>query len=90
MCFVRTPLWKKLISQPNNLQPLVRWVVGTGDRKFWIDKWPDEVVHVPQPVDTSLTIAHGLQIINELWDFIPLHLHDQIREVSVGNLSLGP
>lgn len=63
-----SPLWREL-----------RWVVGSGQRRFWLDSWTEEILHGPQPVDGNLSIAQGLEIILKLWCIIPPRIDDQIH-----------
>lgn len=52
-----SPLWRDLASLYTNLHPLTRWIVGVGRCRFWLDNWTGEILHGPQPVDATLTIA---------------------------------
>lgn len=44
-------------------------------RRFWLDNWAGEPLLGPRPIDASLTIAEGWNIIPELWHLILTNLH---------------
>lgn len=75
------PLGRAINRHYSTLNAHCHWIVGSGDRRFWIDKWVGERIIGPLPVDASLTIAAGLEIISDLWPIIPPHLHPSIRQV---------
>lgn len=67
------------VGAETGLGELSRWVVGSGQRWFWLDNWIREILHGPRPVDGNLTIAQGLNIIYDLWCNIPPRLQERIR-----------
>lgn len=77
------PLWSSMARHYNTLRSLSRWMIGAGEKSFWMDNWAGEVVYGPYPVDATLTVAQGLNIITELWHLIPQQLHEPIRKVSI-------
>lgn len=80
-----SPLWTDMMRHYDKLSTLTRCVVGSGHRWFWLDNWTGEILQGPYPVDATLTIAQGLDIIGDLWQLIPERLHGQIRATSRTN-----
>lgn len=50
-----------------------------------MDKWLEERLHGPISMDATLSIANGLERIDELWHLIPSHLHNEIRRTSLSH-----
>lgn len=73
-----SPLWRDLVQHYDTVRDLSRWIVGSRQRRFWLDNWTGEILQGPLPVDGNLFIAHGLEIISDLWQFIPTRLQNQI------------
>lgn len=38
-----SPLWKAILIHFTTLQSISRWIVGSGERRFWLDNWVDMV-----------------------------------------------
>lgn len=55
-----SPIWRSMTSHYTELWNSLRWLVGCGDKSFWLDNWVGQILVGPQPVDATLTIAQGL------------------------------
>lgn len=80
-----SPLWRTLQAFFPILCEQSRWVLGSGEKRFWADNWLGERLVGPLPMDASMTIATGLKIITDLWHLIPVHLHSRIQEISLNS-----
>lgn len=78
-----SPLWRSIVTFEQHLTKNSRWIVGSGNAKFWVDNWLGQALVGPQPVDADLSIKQGLEIIDELKEFIHANLLAQISSVSL-------
>lgn len=78
-----SPLWKLIVSHFQVLGSHSRWIIGAGGIRFWKDNWTGEILEGPQPCDETLTVAQGLECLEELWKFIPAHLRALIPQIQV-------
>lgn len=80
-----SPLWRAVVEHYPRLSQVSRWIVRRGTRRFWKDSWLGEALQGPMPVDAMLSISAGLDIITDLWYLIHVHLHSEIRSISISH-----
>lgn len=78
-----SPLWNAIYGHYSTLNAHCRRIIGSVDRRFWIDNWVGESILGPLPVDAYHTIATRLDMISDLWHMIPYDLHTSISQIFV-------
>lgn len=78
-----SPLWNAIVTHYPTLCEQSRWIIGAGEILFRRDNWAGERLEGPQPYDETLTVAQGLQILEELQEYIPTHFITRIKKVQL-------
>lgn len=75
-----SPIWRRLVGHYPYLLSMTKWLIGKGNIGFWTENWAGEILGGPLPCDIGLTVAQGLQVREDLLEYIPSHLHGVVRE----------
>lgn len=51
-------IWKALFQRCKKVKEHEMWILGKGNKSFWLDNWCGEILYGPSPYDVNLLVKN--------------------------------